>query len=156
MNAVSVDRPGALREMYRVLQRGEALVVLIDNPEPRGIPVTFFGERTMFPAGVAQLALRTGCPVLTAGLFRRPDMVTYDGFCEIATAGAADPDPPADVAALTQRIATALERAIVAHPAQWYMFRPFWPEEDANAASPAPAMVAASPGAHDAATIGEG
>lgn len=128
MNAIAVEKPGALREMYRVLQRGEALVLLIDTPDPRGIPVTFFGERTTFPAGVAQLALRTGCPVIAAGLFRRPDMVTYDGFCELASLGASDPDAPLSAEALTQRIATALERGIVAHPAQWYMFRPLWPE----------------------------
>jgi len=127
MNAIAVEKPGALREMYRVLQRGEALVVLIDTPDPQGIPVTFFGERTTFPAGVAQLALRTGCPVAIAALFRRPDMVTYDGFCELVSLGTADADPPADAEALTQRIAAALERAIVAHPAQWYMFRPLWP-----------------------------
>jgi lauroyl/myristoyl acyltransferase len=132
MNAVAVERPGALREMYRVLQRREALVLLVDTPDPRGIPVTFFGERTRFPAGVAQLALRTGCPVVVAGLFRRPDMVTYDGFCALATLGTSDPAPPADAEALTQRIATALERAIVAHPAQWYMFRPLWPERSSE------------------------
>lgn len=127
MNAITVGKPGALREMYRVLQRGEALVLLVDAPDPRGIPVTFFGERTTFPSGVAQLSLRTGCPVVVASLFRRPDMVTYDGFCELVSLGTADADPPADATALTQRIATALERAIVAHPAQWFMFRPFWP-----------------------------
>ncbi len=127
MNAIAVGKPGALREMYRVLQRGEALVLLVDAPDPRGIPVTFFGERTTFPAGVAQLSLRTGCPVIAAALFRRPDMVTYDGFCELVSLGTADADPPADAEALTQRIAAALERAIVAHPAQWYMFRPLWP-----------------------------
>jgi len=128
MNAVAVEKPGALRETFRVLQRGEALVVLVDTPDPRGIPVTFFGERTTFPAGVAQLAIRSGCPVLIAALFRRPDMVTYDGFCELVTLGAADPNPATDAETLTQRIATALERGIAAHPAQWYMFRPMWPE----------------------------
>ncbi|MHB8645709.1 MAG: lysophospholipid acyltransferase family protein [Thermomicrobiales bacterium] len=128
MSAVAVERPSALREMYRVLQRGEALVALIDTPDPDGVPVAFFGERAMFPAGIARLALRTGCPVIVAGLFRRPDMLTYDGFCELATLGTADPEPPRDAEALTQRIATALERAIVAHPAQWYMFRPMWTE----------------------------
>lgn len=130
MHSVAVEKPGALREMYRVLQRGEALVVLVDTPDPRGIAVTFFGERTRFPAGVAQLAMRTGCPVVVAGLFRRPDMVTYDGFCALASLGPSDPGSPADAEALTQRIATALEKAIVAHPAQWYMFRPLWPERD--------------------------
>ncbi|MDQ6602222.1 MAG: hypothetical protein M3Z19_05790 [Chloroflexota bacterium] len=127
MNAVAVEKPGALREMYRVLQRGEALVILIDTPDPRGIPVTFFGEQTTFPAGVAQLAMRTGCPVLVSGLFRRPDMVTYDGYCDLVSLGTSDPNPPTDVETLTQRIATVLERGIVAHPAQWYMFRPMWP-----------------------------
>lgn len=130
MNAVAVERPGVLREMYRVLQRGEALVVLIDTPDPRGVPVTFFGKRTTFPAGVAQLALRTGCPVIAAGLFRRPDMVTYDGFCEPVSVRTADSDHPVDAEVLTQQIATALEGAIVAHPAQWYMFRPLWPVEN--------------------------
>ncbi len=127
MNAVAVERPGALREMYRVLQRKEALVVVIDTPDTRGIPVTFFGEETHFPAGVAQLAVRAGCPVIVAGLFRRPDMVSYDGFCELI--------PPPDRATesslaaqqLTQQIVMRLEKAIVAHPAQWYMFRPMWP-----------------------------
>ncbi len=130
MSAIAVEKPGALREMYRVLQRGEALVLLIDTPDPQGISVTFFGERTTFPAGVAQLALRTGCAIVVAGLFRRPDMVTYDGFCELASLGAADPDAPVDAETLTQRIATTLEHAIVAHPAQWYMFRPFWPSTE--------------------------
>ncbi len=136
MHAVAVEKPGALREMYRLLQRGEALVVLIDTPDPRGIPVTFFGEQTTFPAGVAQLALRSGCPVLIAALFRRPDMVTYDGFCELISLGVSDPDPALDAETLTQRIATALERAIVAHPAQWYMFRPMWPENGLRGPAP--------------------
>ena len=80
MNGVAVENPGALREMYRTLQRKEVLVLLIDRPDPRGVPVTFFGEQTTFPAGVAQMAIRAGCPIVVAGLFRRPDYVTYDGF----------------------------------------------------------------------------
>lgn len=129
MRAVAVDHPGALREMYRVLQRKEVLVLLIDTPDPRGIPVTFFGEQTTFPAGVAQLALRTGCPVIVAGLFRRPDFVTYDGFTELIPPVVPGPDPAADAQDLTQRVVAILEKAIVAHPAQWYMFRPMWPED---------------------------
>ena len=126
MSAVAVENPGALREMFRALQRKEVLVLLIDTPDPRGISVTFFGEQTTFPAGVAQLALRTGCPVIVAGLFRRPDFVTYDGFTELIPPVVAGPDAAADAKALTQRIVSILEKAIVAHPDQWYMFRPLW------------------------------
>jgi phosphatidylinositol dimannoside acyltransferase len=111
------------------LQRKEALVLLIDAPDPRGvgIPVTFFGEQTTFPAGVAQLAVRTGCPVVVAGLFRRPDFVSYDGFVRVIPPTAPGPDPEAAAQALTQRVVSILEEAIVAHPAQWFMFRPMWP-----------------------------
>lgn len=132
MSAVAVENPGALREMYRALQRKETLVLLIDTPDPRGIAVTFFGELATFPAGLAQLALRTGCPIVVAGLFRRPDSVTYDGFTELIPPVAPSPDPAADARDLTQRVVTILERAIVAHPAQWYMFRPMWPTEVAS------------------------
>jgi phosphatidylinositol dimannoside acyltransferase len=129
MSAVAVENPGALREMYRALQRKDVLVLLIDTPDPRGIPVTFFGEQTRFPAGVAQLAIRTGCPVVVAGLFRRPDFVTYDGFTELIPPVVPGSDPEEDARYLTQRVASILEKAIVAHPAQWYMFRPMWPTE---------------------------
>jgi phosphatidylinositol dimannoside acyltransferase len=130
MSAVAVGNPGALREMYRALQRKEVLVLLIDTPDPSGsgIPVTFFGEQTTFPAGVAQLAVRTGCPIVVAGLFRRPDFVSYDGFIRLIPPVAPAPDPEAAAQALTQRVASILEEAIVAHPAQWYMFRPMWRE----------------------------
>ncbi len=127
MSGIAVGRPGALREMYRALQRKDVLVLLIDAPDPQGLPVTFFGEQTRFPSGVAQLAVRTGCPVVVAGLFRRPDYVTYDGFAELIPPVVRGADPDADAQALTQRVVSILEKAIVAHPAQWFMFRPMWP-----------------------------
>lgn len=132
MRAVAVEKPGALREMYRALQRKEVLVLLIDTPDPRGVPVTFFGEEARFPAGLAQLALRAGCPIVVAFLFRRPDFTTYDGFTELIPPVMPGPDPGADAQALTQRVVSILERAIVAHPAQWYMFRPMWPVQGAE------------------------
>jgi lauroyl/myristoyl acyltransferase len=126
MQAVAVERPGALREMFRVLQRNEVLVLLIDRPDPRGIPVSFFGEETRWPGGVAQLVLRTDCSVVVTGLFRRPDGTSYDGFVEAATFPPRTGDADADARAVMRAIAARLERAIVAHPEQWYMFRPMW------------------------------
>lgn len=136
MTAIAVERPGVLREMYRTLARGGTLVFLIDRPEPEaGVPITFFGEHTGWPAGAAQVALRTGSTIVLGGLFRRPGNRTYSGFLEVI-----EPPPPtgnrdADVQALTQRLATHLEAHIVAHPEQWYMFRPMWPVHDNAAAS---------------------
>jgi lauroyl/myristoyl acyltransferase len=128
MQAVAVERPGALREMFRVLQRNEGLVILIDKPDERGVPVRFFGAETRWPGGVAQLVLRTGCAVVVAGLFRRPDGTSYNGFVEAVPIPPRTGDAEADGRIIMQGIATRLERAIVAHPEQWYMFRPMWPE----------------------------
>ena len=127
MNAVAVEKPGALREMFRVLQRNEVLVLLIDKPEPRGVPVRFFGAETAWPAGVAQLALRTGCDIVVTGFFRRPGGQTYDGFVEPVPVPPRTGDAAADARAVMQAVADGIARAIVAHPEQWYMFRPMWP-----------------------------
>ncbi len=128
LTAVPVEKPGALREMYRTLKRGDALVFVIDRPDYNtGVPVTFFGERTGFPAGVAQVALRTGCGLALGGMFRRPGDLTYDGFIELIVPPARTGDMAYDVQALTQAIVTRLEEQIVTHPDQWYMFRPMWP-----------------------------
>jgi len=127
VKTIAVERPGALREMYRVLARNEALVFLIDRPDPEGVPITFFGERTGFPAGVAQVALRTGAPVVMGNLYRQPGSRTYTGFAELIPRPPPSGDRTTDVQRLTQVVATRLEREIVAHPAQWFMFRPMWP-----------------------------
>ena len=130
MKGISTTSPGALREMYRTLTRGEALGFLLDHPEPNGVQVTFFGETAGLPAGVAQVALRTGAPVLVAGMFRAPGNRTYTGFVEPVPIPPSTGDRATDAQRLTQLIVTRLERAIVAHPDQWFMFRPMWPVQE--------------------------
>jgi KDO2-lipid IV(A) lauroyltransferase len=84
-----------------------------------GVPVDFFGERTMLPAGPATLALRTGAPLLpTAVYFRRGGVH-----------GVVRPPVPAqregtlrdDVARITQALARQLEELIAAAPEQWHL-----------------------------------
>lgn len=127
MKGISTTSPGALREMYRTLARGEALVFLLDHPEPDGVQVTFFGETAGLPSGVAQVALRTGAPVIVAALFRAPGNRTYTGFAELVPNPPPTGDRAVDAQRLTQAIITRLEREIVTHPDQWFMFRPMWP-----------------------------
>lgn len=127
MTALAVEKPGVLREMYRTLRRGDAVLFVVDRPEFAGVPVTFFGERTGLPAGVAQVALRTGCGIAIGGLFRKPGNRTYTGFVELITPSPPSGDHAADVQALTQQIVHYLEAWIVQYPDQWYMFRPMWP-----------------------------
>jgi KDO2-lipid IV(A) lauroyltransferase len=154
-----IQAEGSLRRIMRALQAGGHVATPVDRPltEGDGVPITFFGRRCYAPSGTAKLALKTGAYVIPGFVWNDEEYSrTFYGYTAEPILFEPTPDHDADIAALTQRIYDEIEVAIRKHPTQWYMFRPFWPEEDANAASPAPAMVAASPGAHDAATIGEG
>ena len=93
----------------------------------RGVPVTFFGEQTTFPAGPAKLAVDTGAEL----------MVAHSWFKEFE-GDAAQPgwgfsvSPPIEVTtveATAQRIANGFAENIAAHPADWHMLQPLWPAD---------------------------
>ena len=112
--------------LLATLRAGGLVGLLCDRDiEGNGIEVEFFGERTTMPAGPATLALRTGATLCT-------------GRSTAARAGTTGPSssrrstPPAqgslraDVARLTQEIATRLEGLIRRAPEQWHVFQPLW------------------------------
>jgi KDO2-lipid IV(A) lauroyltransferase len=155
-----INSEGSLRRIMRVLQDGGNVATPVDRPlaEGDGVPITFFGRRCYAPSGTAKLALRTGAYVMPGFVWNDEEYsTTYYGYAAEPILPESSDDRDADVAALTQRIYDEIEGVIRKHPTQWYMFRPFWPAEDAvGIAPPAPQMVASSPGAHDAAATGEG
>lgn len=140
------------RRMLRVLQDGGAIATPVDRPlaAGEGVPVTFFGRRCYVPGGIAQLALKTGAAIVPGFVYYDEDYSpTYYGYA----AAPILPEPgmarEAAVVALTQRIYDVIEAHVRAHPTQWYMFRPFWPDDDL----PAPAerrLVATGTGASGA------
>ena len=72
----------APRGVLRALQQGGSVAIVVDRPVHRngeGVPVRFFGEWTRVPAGTARFALRTGCPVIAAGVWRT-ERNTYHAF----------------------------------------------------------------------------
>jgi hypothetical protein len=93
-----------------------------------GIPVRFFGETAYLPAGPAAIALKSGAAMVTGALLRVPGTLRFTGAWEqIHYRHLITGDKEADIEAITQEIAYALERTISRHPDQWYMFRPMWP-----------------------------
>ncbi len=123
------------RQLLRVLSHGGTVGIIVDRPLPagEGVPVTFFGRRCYVPGGVAQLALLSGAPIL-AGLGRYGAHGATDFYGGVLPIEPPEPtgDRKADIQRLTQRIYDTLEAIIRAHPDQWYMFRPFWPQESAG------------------------
>ncbi|WP_405165466.1 phosphatidylinositol mannoside acyltransferase [Nocardia sp. NBC_01499] len=107
----------------------------------RGVPVTFFGERTWLPAGAAKLAIETGAPLLPVHTWFTDDgaegwgMKVYEPI-----------DVSRGVAAATQALADRFAANIAAHPADWHMLQPQW-ESDLSEARLA--RIAAARSAHD-------
>ena len=118
----------AVRQMVRALRENGILALLVDRPvHGDGVPITFFGRRTMVPAGAATLAAMTGAAVLPGYIIHRQDG-GYEGRIlppvEVAPTG----NRAEDVRCMTQGIFAALEHIILRSPRHWYMFREMWPQ----------------------------
>jgi lauroyl/myristoyl acyltransferase len=139
MTVVPMERTP--RRILRVLQEHGTVATPVDRPLPagEGVPITFFGRRCYVPGGIAQLALKTGSAIAPGfcwyGEEYSPTFYTYMATPIIPTSTG---DRQADVIALTQRIYDVIADLIRAHPAQGYMFRPFWPGEPEPATPPGP------------------
>ncbi|MEU8661411.1 phosphatidylinositol mannoside acyltransferase [Actinoplanes philippinensis] len=107
------------------LRAGEVVCLVADrDTSGAGIGVRFCGAPTTFPAGPAQLALRTGAALL-------PVSVWYDGprlrvriHEEIVPAG--DGATRVRVAAMTQALADVFTAAVRRHPHDWHVLQPVW------------------------------
>jgi phosphatidylinositol dimannoside acyltransferase len=122
--------PTAMRTIFEALRRNEVVLMLIDRPMPgEGVPVHFFGETAWLPSGPAAIALKTGATVVIGCCIRRPGDREFTGGIEppLDYQKLISGNKQADTQAITQAIATALERLISRAPDQWYMFRPMWP-----------------------------
>jgi KDO2-lipid IV(A) lauroyltransferase len=127
------------RQILRVLQQGGMVAILVDRPmhEGEGVPVEFFGRRCYVPGGVAQLALLSGAAIFPGfAYYDKRFSSTYYTRVLPHFFAARTGDRAADAVTTTQRIYNALETVIRPRPAQWAMFRPFWPAEPVASRAP--------------------
>jgi phosphatidylinositol dimannoside acyltransferase len=120
---------GATRDLARAVDEGAVVAILGDRDlKGRGPKVDFFGEKTTFPAGPAVVALKTGVPLLVAGVYGvdRPD--GKKGWeAEISLPIELPDDNGREaIAELTQRVANVLEEFVARRPEEWHVFNPFW------------------------------
>ena len=134
----------SLRGLFRALRAGENLVLFCDGGYRDGdVPVEFMGEPTTFPAGPAALSARSGAPILPVACSRLRDERFRTRGLPLITATS---DQPAELYRATQALADALGSVIAEDPGQWYMFRPVWPQTDADRARALAALEAARRG----------
>ncbi len=137
IRVIPMEGSGA-RKILQALRNNEAVAIVVDRPmtPSDGTPITFFGSKTYVPGGPAALALKAGATILPGFAWYAEGMPTvYYGrmYRPIIAEPVPGKSTEAQVAELTQRIYDALEAIIREAPAQWYMFRSFWPEETIQA-----------------------
>ncbi len=110
---------------------------------PGDVPVELCGEATTFPLGPATLAAKSGAPLLPVACRRiDDDRFVARGLPAIHCSST----EPAEVYRATQAVADALGGVIAEDPGQWYMFRPVWPQTDADRARARASLAAARRG----------
>jgi lauroyl/myristoyl acyltransferase len=121
--------PDVSRIVLKALRDNRIVCLLSDRDlTGDGVDVEFFGERTTLPAGPATLALRTGAALLPVavyfeagrghrGVVRPPIPVERVGNLR------------ADIARITQYLATEFEDLIRVAPEQWHLLQANWPSD---------------------------
>lgn len=125
-------RRGSIQRLVDEVEAGAVVPILGDRDlKGTGPKVEFFGATTTMPGGPASIALRTGVPVLVAGVY---GIVHPDGrrgwhaviSAPIELLGERTPD---SVRELTQEIAVRLEEFVARRPEEWHVMHPFWPAD---------------------------
>jgi Lauroyl/myristoyl acyltransferase len=131
--SASLDAPLKLAE---ALERGAHVGMLVDQYYRRGVPVTFFGRRTMANPLLARLAQHFDCPIHGVRIVRLPNH-TFRGDMTEQIAPARDAQGKIDVAGTMQIITSVVEGWIREHPEQWLWQHRRWRPEDEKAGAPA-------------------
>ncbi len=131
--SASLDAPLKLAE---ALERGAHVGMLVDQYYRRGVPVTFFGRRTMANPLLARLAQHFDCPIHGVRIVRLPNH-TFRGDMTEQIAPARDAQGKIDVAGTMQIITSVVEGWIREHPEQWLWQHRRWRPEDEKARAPA-------------------
>lgn len=126
--------PGAAKEMLRVLKKGGALGLLIDqDTKVQGVFVDFFGKQAFTPRAAADLALRAGAAALVGFIHRKPE---GGHRMEIRELPLPEGEGEPAVVELTQRYTRAIEDTIRSVPSEWVWMHQRWktrpPEEAAQ------------------------
>ncbi len=123
---------GVSLKLIEAVEAGQVVAILGDRDlKGTGPRVKFFGRDATLPAGPASIALRTGVPLLFAGIHstRLPGgrwgwQADMSDPIELPKAAGREA-----LAELTQKVAEHLEAAVAEHPSEWHVFQPFWTED---------------------------
>ncbi len=119
---------GTLLDAMRRLRRGGLVVTGVDRPVPgKKETLTFFGRPAALPVGHVRMAMDAKVPVQVVSVHMTPDgqyHLSASEPIEMESTG----DRKRDIRVNAQRVLAEVEARIRAHPEQWLMYYPVWPE----------------------------
>ena len=128
----AIPRRAALTACLQVLRRGEIVAVLMDQSGLRreSVQVEFFGTKAYTSIGPALLALRTGCPVVSAFLIRAGQgrhRLVFSQEIPVHRTGHVPHDLVENTRAFTHIIETYVRR----YPDHWFWLHRRWKQRPA-------------------------
>jgi len=120
-------------KISNALERGAHVGMLVDQYYVRGVPVTFFGRRTMANPLLARLARHFDCPIHGTRIVR---LANHRFRAELSSEinPARDGEGKIDIAGTMQIVTSVIEGWIREYPEQWlWMHRRWRPEELSSA-----------------------
>jgi KDO2-lipid IV(A) lauroyltransferase len=122
-----LTKDGDVRAMLEVLKSNGLLVTLADQDAgPRGLFVDFFGRPASTHKAIASLAHRSGAVIVVGGAKNAGGILDYQLWLPDVIWPEEYANLPDAVVALTQRITTAIERAIRDDPTQYLWLHRRW------------------------------
>ncbi len=136
-----------------VLDAGGTVALVSDRDlGRRGIWVTFFGERTTFPASPTLLVVQKKVPLIAGSITKHGSgfRLQFENVPYVLTG-----DEQADISAVAQVTADAIERMVRAAPEQWHLFSTNWPSDERHLRPRGREADPAAPPASDPPQVGE-
>jgi KDO2-lipid IV(A) lauroyltransferase len=117
---------GSARSVVRALKNEEVVAVVLDQHEPAGVPVPFFGRPAATSTALARLARATGAPILPVFLVR----AAFEGGFRLVgkepMSVSRSNDRWEDVVEATTRFNRIIEQVVRDHPEQWLWLHRRW------------------------------
>lgn len=114
------------RAILRELRSNRCVALLADqDARQRGVFVPFFGRSASTPRGPAELALRTGAPLIMGFMVRNDDL-RHELHVLPPIEARSGADPHEELMRLTVAHVGALERWVRAHPDHWFWVHRRW------------------------------
>ena len=111
---------GVLGQLEEMLRQGKLVALVADRDLSRsGLDVTFFAKKARMPAGPALLAYKTKADLVTAYVSYQPDGISVHFSPPISVNYVGE--QIAEIARVTQQMATQFEQQIALDPTSWHM-----------------------------------